>query len=541
MKKIISLILALTLICGLLVACTDSTDPNSGNTGSVENSGNPNNQPNNPTGPAKTVLNIGFNSNIVGLDPLNCASNSARAYSFAVFEPLVDYNHQGITDDFRPCLATEWSVDDTGCVWTFKLREGVKFHNGEDFTSADVVATYNRLINEGSSLNIKSSWWEYLSEVEADGDYSVKIKTSAPFASMLISVAMTPIMPDEAMAQYGEDFWNNQILYGTGPWKFDEWVDGAYLHLVKNDAYWDSSYNPSINEFYFRFLTEVSTAIASHISGDLDAYIVNGGIDSELLAMYSGYDNIELITTETTNLVYIGYNFSEDSAFRDDLVRQAADLAIDRELICSSIFSGNAKVPNSIIMPSMPGYDPTIPGYTYDPDKAAELLKQSSYDNHLITLYTSNSLAKSREQCLAISEMLNKVGFNTTVEAVENAAFTQLRKSGDYEMFLVNDQPMGGDLAKYLSFKVIADGHKHEYENDEMMQLARSVLTELDISRRNELMSQFARMERELIAPHTLLYYLVQTEAINKGVVNFTIWNDTCYSIKFIDYDASRS
>lgn len=533
MKRMIALVLILASMICLLPSCAPASEPKSSQSagGDVETPGQGGTE-------TKKVLNIGLNSNIVGLDPLNVNSNSSRAYVYAVFEPLIEYDHQGLTSNFVPCLATEWSVDETGCVWTFKLRENVQFHNGEAFTSADVVWTYQRMLDE-KSLQLRSAFWSYLASVKAIDDFTVEIATSEPYAAALISVAMTPILPDEACTQYGEDFWNNQMLYGTGPWKFEEWVDGAYLHMVKNTEYWNKEYNPNVEEIYFRFLTEVSTAIAAHISGDLDAYIVNGGIDRELLSMYDGYKNIELITKETQNVIYLGFNHSDDSAFADKKVRQAVDYAIDRELICGTIYNGDAKVSSSIILPSMPGYDESIPAYEYDPDKAAQLLKESTYDGHAITLYTSNSLSKGKDQCLAIAEMLNNVGFNVNVEVMESAAFTELRRSANYEFFLMNDQPMGGDLAKYFSMKILTDAHKHEYKNDELMDLSAKILTELDVPTRQKYLVEAAKLMRAEAAPHTILYYLVQTQAVNYGVVNLEMYYDTCYSVKYVDYDAS--
>lgn len=535
MKRIVALLLAVVMLLGVLSGCQSKQDPPADSNVANDSVG---------TGSdvvatvEPKVLNIGLNSNIVGLDPLNTNSNSSRAFVYAVFETLIEYDHQGLASNFTPCLATEWSVDDTGCIWTFKIREGVTFHNGEPLTSADVVTTYQRLLDD-TSLALKSAFWAYLQSVEAVDDYTVNITTKEPYAAFLISVAMTPIIPDEAYAQYGEEFWNNQMLYGTGPWKFDEWVDGAYLRMVWNDDYWNKEFTTNVSEINFRFLTEVSTAIAAHVSGDLDAYIVNGGIDAELLPMYTGYDNIELVTTETQNFIYLGFNCSDDSAFSDKLVRQAVDYAIDRDLLCATIYSGNARVTNSVVQPTMAGYDATIPAYEYNPQKAADLLAQSSYDNHEITLYTSNSLGKGKDQCLAISEMLNAVGFNTRVEAMESAAFTELRKSANYEVFLMNDQPMGGDLAKYFSQKILSDAHKHEYDNAALMDLADKILTELDPETRLDYLAQAARMMREEAAPHTILYYLVQTQAINKGVVGFQMYSDTCYNVKYIDFDAT--
>ncbi len=482
----------------------------------------------------KKVINLGTNNAIVGLDPLNTNSNIARAVNVCVFDTLVESDHAGT---ITPCLATSWEVDESGCTWTMHLREGVKFNNGEDFTSDDVVVTFQRILDEGSALAIKSQFWRNLASVEAIDDYTVAISTSEPFYAFLSSCAFTTIMAGDAFRELGEAYWNDQHMYGTGPWVFDEWVDGAYTHLVKNENYWNKeNYDCKADELYIRFLTEVPTAIASHISGDLDAYLANGGINPELAALYDPYkDSIEIRRIDSCQFMYLGLRCA-DGVFADQNARLALDYAIDRQLICDTIYSGFATVGNSVVLPMLAGYDASLPNYEYNPELAKEYLAKSNYDGHQISLYVPTSVSAGKDQALAISEMLNEVGFNVNVEAVELAVLTDLRKSGDYEFFLVNDTALGGELAKYMSMNILGNTHKHGFENEEMMTLVSNILGEMDADKRAELYSQYANLAREVAAPHSILYYLTQLEAINYSLKNVEYYADGVPGFKYIDW-----
>jgi len=533
MKKLILLMFTVLMFVGIFSGCAKTEVATEGTT-QVENAENA------AIVPTKTTVNIAIGENLFDLNPLNTSSLPARIVAFNVFEPLVESDHKGTSGVFTPCLATKWERDETGKIWTFTLRQGVKFHNGEDFTSADVVATYQRLIEAGNTLSVHSQFWAYLSDVVAIDDYTVQIITTEPFASTLISVAFTPIISAKAWAELGDTPWDNQYMYGTGPWVFDEWVDGAYTHFTKNENYWNKTiYDPQFEDMYIKYILEPSSAIAAHLSGDVDAYIPSNGINVELLPLYNGTENTtQLITMKTGTFNYFGFNCAT-GAFADQNVRLAFDYAIDRQTIADTIFGGAASVPNSVVLDVTPGYDTDLAPYTYDPELATEYLAKSTYDGHEIVLYSSSGLNKSEDQLLVVSEMLNAVGFNTTVSVLEGATFSDIRKKGEYEVFLINDMTVGGDLAKYLSQKILNDTHKHGYENEEMMTLVNNILTELDPATRADLLSQYAVLTREVAAPHSILAQFIATYAIDYGIVGIDLWTDGTFGFKYVDYDAS--
>lgn len=532
MKKAACLLLALLLLASMFAGCAKSTEttdtPQSATTSDTT-------QQETSSAPAKKTVSIAISENLFDLDPLNSNSLPARITAFNVYEPLLEFDHKGTSGEFTPCLATEYSVDDSGCVWNFKLREGVKFHNGEDFNADDVVCTFERLL-EDPSLSCSNQFWPYLESVTKVGDYEVEITTSEPYASTLISICYTPIIPNEAYAEMGADLFLAGAMYGTGPWVFAEWVDGAYTRYTKNESYWNKDqYDPAFEEMYVRYILESSSAIAAHLSGEVDAYVPSNGIDVTLLSQYSGFDKAELISLDTGTFNYFGFNCAE-GAFADINARMAFEYALDRELICNTIYGGAAKVPNSVILDTVPGYDPSLEPYTYDPDLAKEYLAKSNYDGHEIVLYSSSGLNLSEETLLAVSEMLNAVGFNTRVEILEGATFTTIRKEGDYEVFLINDMTVGGDVAKYIAQKITGDSHKHGLKDEKLMEIATKILTTIDADERAAAMTEYAHYTREIAAPHSILAQFNCTYAINKDITGIDLWTDGTFGFKYVDY-----
>jgi ABC-type transport system substrate-binding protein len=529
MKKLIYLTLALVMFSTMLAGCATTGTAPAPTSAPVATA---------VPAPAKTTVNIAIGENLFDLNPLNTSSLPARIVAFNVFEPLIESDHKGTSGVFTPDLATKWEHDASGKVWTFTLRQGVKFHNGEDFTSADVVATYQRLLKAGNTLAVYSQFWSYLSEVKAVDPFTVQIITKEPFASTLISVAFTPILSAKALAALGDTAWDKKYMYGTGPWIFDEWVDGSYTHFTKNDNYWNkANYNSAFKDMFIKYILEPSSAVAAQLSKGVDAYVPSNGINGELIALYKGTEKTtQLITMKTGTFNYFGFNCAT-GAFADQNARLAFDYAIDRATIAKTIFGGMANVPSSVVLDVTPGFDPKFANYTYDPKVAKDYLAKSNYDGHEITLYSSTGLSKSEDQLLAVSEMLNAVGFKTKVSILEGAAFSTLRTSAKYEVFLINDMTVGGDLAKYLSQKILNDTHKSGYKNPEMMTLVNNILTELDPAKRAAYLTQYAVMSRSVAAPHSMLAQFTATYAVNYGLTGIDLWTDGTFGFKYVSYD----
>jgi peptide/nickel transport system substrate-binding protein len=429
-------------------------------------------------------------------------------------------------------LATEWSTSPDSLVWTFKLKEGVKFHDGEPFNADDVVASFQRLIDQRSTLTQASTNWTLLEKVEKKGEYLVDLTMKEPFGAMLLSLESTYIIPNEAYAKHGNALFTDQIMTGTGPWVFDEWIDGQYVHYTKNKEYWAGN-NSKYDEVYLRFVLEPSTAIAGQLSGDIDAYIPSSGIVSDLLSLYKGQNNIELVSFDSGFQMYMGFQCREGSVFSDPKVRKAFSMAIDRQEIIDNVLEGGA-LPSGILPEGTMGYDPSCPVYEYDPAAAKALLASSSYKGQPIKLSSNVATRKPEEQLLAISEMVNSVGFNTSIEIVEGATLMDMRSTGKYDVFMVSVVHQGGDPFSLINFRIMNDAHSSNYHNQTMNELIRASNVELDQAKRSALFTKINEIARYEYAPMIMLSRMEIVYAINKGVTGIDYYPDGFYYFRHV-------
>ena len=520
-------ILGLTLTIAFtmcLAACGGSGGENSPGASGATDTGN--------SSPSHT-LTIAMTENIVRTDPQNPGTLGATFLMNQIFDALIDEDHEG---NYTPMLATDWNMSDDGLTWTFKLREGVTFHNGEPFDAKDVVCSFERLLND-PTLNIKIQYWPTLAGVKAINDFEVEVYLSAPYASALQSFACTRIIPDEAYAQYGEEFFTEHICYGTGPWKYEEWIDGQYISMTKNEDFWggnDSYYD----KFVARFITEQASAVQAHVSGTVNALLALDGFNSDLQTLYDGTDDrIRVFSQDVSSVLYIGLQCGK-GPFADENVRIAFEYAIDRQLIADSIFEGRASLPNSVLLETCIGGDPTAPNYEYNPEKAKEYLEKSSYNGEPIQLSSNVATTKSDQVLLAICEMLNEVGFNASMSIVESATLQEMRSTGDYDAFLVSWK-MQHDPFSFINQRIMDDAHHTNLVNPEINDIILASNSELDPNARHAMLKDIVTMMQEQHGPY---YPVLRTEAlfaIDKGVTGLEPYSDGWFNFRDVDYDPS--
>ncbi|MTQ81414.1 ABC transporter substrate-binding protein [Ruthenibacterium lactatiformans] len=527
-KKRISILLAFVLAIMALTGCGSSGNDSDGASGKPP-------EQTNISGPSK-IINIALNENLVQLDPHDQSNLPGYIVWTTCMEALILDDRMG---NYEPLLAESWEHDSEGLVWTFKLRKGIKFHNGEDFNAADVQCTFDRLLSRRNELQCSIEHWTLLEKCETIDDYTVQFTFSEPNSMALMAFSSTPIIPDEAYAEHGDDLFHKQLMYGTGPWIFQEWQDGQFTHFIKNEEYWDkANYDSYYDELYIRHLTELSTAIAAHLAGDIQVNLKTGGIDEDLLSLYEGTESrINMINVESGMYNYIGLQCSEDSVFHDIDVRRAFEYCVDREAILNEILGGAGKVPVSIINDTCVGFDASMPPYTYDPEQAKELLANSSYDGRKLTIVSNTSTKKAEETLLAISENMNAVGFNTDILITEPSTMLDMRRSGNYDLFYVGNMHNGGDPCQVLNLRILNDAHKSHYVNDELNALIEKIKVEMDTTKRNDYIKQCQWIMREEAGPHSAIVQLNLIEPFDHGVTGIDLFRDGNFRIKYVTYD----
>ena len=559
MKRTVSMILAVLLVVTLLAACGgnkqqdssgSSAPASSGSSSSGSSSASPAKPETQQADPnavstakagADKIVNIAISENCITLDPHNLNNVGSNVIVMPVYETLLQFDHAG---NFYPWLATKWEYTEDGKEWTFYLRDNVYFSNGDKLCADDVVCTYQRIIDDYDALCYGVSYFpnKMLAKVEKIDDMTVKMYMSETYATVQHAFSGIGIIPHTVYEKEGVDMFYNQNLVATGPWILDEWVDGQYGHYHKNPNYWNkANYDSYYDEMYIRHVLEASTGVASHLAGDIDANIVAGGINPDMLPLYAGTENeIQLVSVDVFSYYYLGFQCGKDSPFADIKVRQAFELAIDRQSILDAIMGGGT-VLNSIIPIGEASYNPDLEPYPYDPAKAEALLKESSYDGREIVLSSNTSTTKAEEQLLAMSDMLNAVGFKTSVQVVENATLLQMRKEGNYDVFLVITMHTGGDPTGLLNMRIREDAHTSEFVDAELNGLIEQAMGTVDQEARNVILRKAMVRLREVSAPHTGLYAPYATFAISYGIEGLELYADGTFRFAYVDYDPNAT
>jgi peptide/nickel transport system substrate-binding protein len=311
--------------------------------------------------------------------------------------------------EYEPSLATSWrAIDET--TWEFKLRQGVKFHNGDPFTAEDVKFTFERVLDPATKSpqygNIRA-----IKEVKIIDAHTVHLLTDKPFPLLLERVVFFPIIPKTHYEKVGMQAFGDSAPVGTGPYKFAEWKRDQFLRLERFDEHWRGK--APIKTLIIRVIPETSTQIAELKTGGVD---IIRNLAPDLIPDLKAHANTYVSTAPILRTHYVSLDMREPP-FNKKEARQAANYAIDRQAIVEKLMGGLGRTVPTIINPMAFGYDPKVEGYSYDPKKAKELLKQAGYPNGVdITLHGGTSEAFNRQLYEAIAQMLTEVGLRTNLK-----------------------------------------------------------------------------------------------------------------------------
>jgi ABC-type transport system substrate-binding protein len=374
------------------------------------------------------------------LDPANAESNPSEAVNRMIFENLVKFDPKL---NLVPGLAEKWEQAKDGMSWTFFLRKGVKFHDGTPFNAEAAKYFFDRMIGpeKPSRAGLYAPLVESATVVD---EFTVKVNMKAPFAFLLNNIAHSAsgIVSPTAHKAMGKDIARKPV--GTGPFKFVEWVHGDHLTLARNDDYWGGK--PKLDKIVIKTIKEDSARVMMLQSGDAQLAV---RLPSEDIPRLQKDNKIQLDSTETLRALYIGFNCGK-KPFSDERVRQAFNLATDRNSIVKNIYQGRAIVASNIVAPLTTGYFP-MPPYPYDPEKAKKLLADAGYPSGLKARFMSpqGRYPKDFEMAQALQQQWKKAGIDVTLETMEWAAYLAATRKPldqtDVEIFLLGWAPSSAE------------------------------------------------------------------------------------------------
>jgi len=354
-----------------------------------------------------------FHSSVAdSIHPYNHSSSPIYGNWQHVIEPLLEYSVD--RKDFVGVLVESWQFQ--GNKWVFKLRKGVKFHNGATFTAKDVVFSVEKMRDEkGGSLQAPN--FKDVAEIQTPDDYTVVFVTKQPMAVFLDRLDNRFVLSKEAGDKFGDKIYEN--LIGTGPYKFVSYQRGGNLVFTRNDDYWGGRAN--IKEVVFKKVTEDAARLAALESGQAD--FINNVPDHEV-ARLKKHPRVRIDQVEGQRMFFFAFNMAF-KPWDNKLVRQAANYSVDAPAIIRNIFDGIGYPCNGPVGANVFGADPKHKRYPYDPKKAKELLAQAGFPNgcDIQLYYSAGRYPKDREICQVVAAQMVKSGFRVELISQEWALF----------------------------------------------------------------------------------------------------------------------
>lgn len=454
---------------------------------------------------------IGNNADAKVLDPhLSTDLYSSRVYS-QIFETLVVTDFAG---EYTPNLATDWTIEEGGKVWTFELREGVKFHDGTDMTAEDVKFSFERLKDPETQSPHRPDF-AGIETIEVLDDHTVKVTLAEPSGVFISGLLSGYVVPKHLVEEQGEEFNKNPV--GTGPFTFVEWVPDDRIVLEAFADYWGGA--PKPERLVYRPIPETSTRVVELETGGIN---IMGELPGQEIERLEGEDGLTLDSIIGTNYRLLGFNTSREP-FNDPLVRQAIAHAIDKQKLIDVVYPGVAIPAEGPIPPTSWAYDESFKGPQFDVEKAKELLAQSSRpDGFETTLMVSEGEIGQRD-AVVIQSMLAAIGITVKIETVEWGTFLdRMTTSRDYDMLRVGWTVTGEpDSLLYNVFHSSSDQFNFtEYRNAEVDDLLDEGRRETDQAERIKIYQQAQEIIVEEV-PMIFLYHERRVVAYTDDVQGF--------------------
>ena len=464
------------------------------------------------------------------------AHKTAESFAYGIMRfigaSLVELGSDG---EIYPYLAESWDVSDDGLVYTFNLRDGVTFHNGEPFTAADYKYTIERAIDPETASPGAGGMFGPIASVEAPDDLTLVINLAEPFFPFLISLATLDgyIQPlnQTAVEGSGDDYGRNPV--GVGPYRFVEWITGERIVLERNpDFDWAPGFadegGPYIETLVFRILPEDSVRLAAIEAGEADYSDVrfrNLGIVEDA----GGYDLLPVPVAGASPMIFMN---SSRPPFDDVLVRRAVNLAINKDVMIQVHGDGNGTPQAGPLSPAVIGYAPEVEelGYPYDPAQARGLLEEAGYTLNADGIYEKDGIPLSATMIASTTstgdivaqvaaDLLGDIGMQVEIEILDQGVVIQQMLAKEYDFGVLGyGYPDADILFLVYSSKGAIPIVGSDPALDEILDLTRSTVDPLE-RQQYVTEAQIMIIEQAYIVP---LYASNGYFAVNSNVAGIT-------------------
>lgn len=413
------------------------------------------------------------------LDPTAGAAAAIDEVVYAnIFEGLTRIDAQG---EVRPGLAENWTIADDGLAYTFRLREGVTFHDGTSFDSADVKFSLERAMAP-DSVNAQKGLFEPIASVETPDSLTVVVRLKRPTSAFLFNMGWgdaVVVGPESADG-------NKAQPIGTGPFTFVQWAKGDRVEIARNEAYWGPPV--ALAGATFKFINDPAAATAAMLAGDVDAFANFPA--PEALAQLEADPRFEVVIGTTEGETILAIN-NAVPPLDDVRVRRALSHAVDRQAIIDGAMFGYGTPIGSHFAPHHPAYVDLTGRYPHDPEKAKALLAEAGVSGLRLAIKLPPP-PYARRGGEIIAAQLKAVGIEVELIPVEWAQWLeQVFTNKDYQLTIVSHtEPM--DIGIYAR-----DDYYFNYSNAELKAVMADLAATVDLAAQNELLGRAQRIIAE--------------------------------------------
>ncbi|GAB4539433.1 MAG: ABC transporter substrate-binding protein [Anaerolineae bacterium] len=489
------------------------------------------------------ILRIGWGGSPDTLNPGTAVLSEAYAVFELVYDSMVELQLDGT---FTPGLAESWDVSDDGKVWTFKIRDGVKFHDGEPLTAQDIVFTY-KFYQSHEDFPYMPVYTEYFESIEAPDEHTVVIRLTEPIGNMESQLVFMFVLPEHIWSQYDDptaavEFENTEMI-GSGPFKMVEYKQGEFVHLAANKEHFATP--PKIDEVIFQTFDNQDALVQALITGQVDMITE---MPNTAVPTLRNAENVQLVVgaplaPEVTDIipnqtppelcpVDEGGVCSGHPALRDRNVRLALAHATDKQKIIDVVLLGLG-TPGLTLIPDGLGvfYNDTIQDYPFDIEEANRILDEAGYadrdgdgvrempdgTNPLnFRLYWPNDSATAPRIAELLAETWGQIGVKLQPQALDPDALTSVCcPTFDFDIIIWgwgSDPDPGFLLSVHLTDEIPTGNSETGYSNPEFDALYAQQATELDAVKRREIIWKMQEILHRDVA-YIIPYYAQATQA----------------------------
>ncbi|MEN0073196.1 MAG: ABC transporter substrate-binding protein [Paracraurococcus sp.] len=481
------------------------------------------------------VLNIGIGGAVTSVDPHFYNASPNNSLSMHIFDRLVERDARAQP---YPGLAESWRVlSDT--VWEFKLRPGVKWHDGRDFTAEDVAFTIQRTPNVPGSPGGFGGFVRAIERVEVVDPLTLRFHTARPHPLLPTELASVAVIARHAAEGAStEDFNSGKAAIGTGPYRMLAYRPGDRTELARNEAYFRGP--EPWERVNYRFIGNDGARSAALLAGDVDLI---DQVPSTDLARLKRESRITVSEIQGLRMIYLIMDRSRQgdvpfvsdndgkplpgNPFNDLRIRRALSMAINREALAQRIMEGTAQPTGQWLPEGTFGYNPEVRPPAYDPDGAKKLLAEAGFPQGFrMTLHSPNDrYPNDAKTAQAVAQMFSRIGLRTEVEAVPWASFSLRSNRQDYAIRLGGWGSVTGE-ASYALVNILGTFDREKrtgasnsgrYANPELDALTARAASTIDDKTREGLLRQAVKMATDDVAIIPL-FQLVNSWALRKGL-----------------------